>query len=284
MLGYRTPTWLLNKTKSRTHEVYFRSPLSKLGKTRQAHVYCLGTAKSGTHSIAELFSGELRTFHEADWQKVIPLVLGVAEGHVEPQALRSRLIRRDHRYKLDIDSSQLNYFYMPELVQLFPQARFILTIRDPYSWLDSYINHQLARGKPPPVWQQLRDHRFKQNRLPHPPEEQALAKRGLYTLDSYLSYWARHNQDVLKIVPQSRLLIVRTDKISQRFSDIAQFIGVAPQNVEISVARSHAFKALRKYNVLSEVDAAYLANKIEIHCSDLMRQFFPDKIDQLELR
>ena len=285
MARYRSLGWFAGKAQARLHELYYRSPVSKWVTSRQAQIYCVGTAKSGTHSLASLFSDELRTFHEADWQAVIKLILASAETGGERRALRRRLLERDRQFALDIDSSQLNYFYLPELLELFPNSKFVLTIREPRSWLDSLINHQLARGTPPPEWRRLRDFRFARDGAEHPPEEAALKARGLYTLDGYLSYWRRHNQDVIRLVPPEKLLVVRTDQISQRADDIARFAGL-PQRGEpagktagkAAADKSHTFKALKKFGVLGELEPEYLDEKIRQHCSELVSEFFPDAL------
>ncbi len=213
-------------------------------------------------SVASLFSADLRTFHEADWREVIKLILRHEEASGKREALRHRLARRDQQFALDIDSSQLNYFYLSELTKLFPASKFVLTLREPYAWLDSLINHQLARGNPSLEWRRLRDFRFAQNHTEHPAEENALKARGLYTLDGYLSYWKKHNQDVIRAVPPEKLLVVRTDQISHRADDIARFVGLPQKNEQAKIDRSHAFKALKKFGVLGELEPEYLAEKI----------------------
>lgn len=281
MARYRSLKWFADKAQARSNELYYRSPVSKWVTSRQAQIYCVGTAKSGTHSIASLFSDDLRTFHEADWREVIPLILAADEAGGERSALRHRLVKRDRQFALDIDSSQLNYFYLPELLELFPGSKFVLTIREPYSWLDSLINHQLARGTPPPEWRRLRDFRFARDYAEHPPEEAALKARGLYTLDGYLSYWRRHNQDVIRLVPPEKLLVVRTDQISGRADDIARFVGLPQQSTQQSKTasdKSHSFKALKKFGVLGELEPEYLARKIRYHCSELIGEFFSDTL------
>ncbi len=263
---------LIRKTRATASELFYKSPVSKLVQPRRTHVYCVGTAKSGTHSLEALFNGRLRVYHEADWKNLIGLILGVAEGRVSPEAFSRHLRARDRRFSLDIDSSQLNYFFVRELVELFPEAKFILTLRDPYSWLDSLFNHQLARRHPPYEWRRLRDLRFGSPHA-HPPEEHALEVRGLYTLDGYLSYWAAHNRRVLEVVPEDRLLVVRTDEITPRAEEIRRFAGVS--HAAARPTKSHTYKALAKFGVLGDLDAEYLAGKISEHCAQLMGMYFP---------
>jgi hypothetical protein len=162
---------------------------------------------------------------------------------------------------------------LSKLVSLFPDAKFILTIRDPYSWLDSFINHQLARGCSD-KWLKLRNYRFRPDKYTHQQGEFILKEKGLYTLDGYLSYWAHHNRTVIDTVPADRLLIVRTDKITERAEEIAAFVGMSSRNLRKE--KSHAFRAKEKFGLLDQIDQAYLEHKVKEHCGDLVVRFFPE--------
>lgn len=239
---------------------------------RRTHLYSVGTAKSGTNSIGTVFADRLRSDHEPENERMIDVILRAAAGDLSTAEVRRYLKRRDRRLNLEIDSSQLNYFVLADLVDLFPESIFVLTIRNPYAWLDSFINHQLGRGTPP-HWQRLRDFRFRPERFSHPPEESALRDRGLYTLNGYLSYWATHNETVLNTVPRNRLLVVRTNEISQHADKIAAFAGVNASAV--SPDRSHANKAKKRFYVLRELDVTYVARRVDEHCRSLMHTYFP---------
>ncbi|NBB85245.1 MAG: hypothetical protein GVY12_03350 [Bacteroidetes bacterium] len=264
---------MIQKLKRAARKAYFRSPLFPILTPRRTQTYCVGAAKTGTSSIAAAFADRLRSRHEADDREIIGLIFQFRSGNIGNDDVKAYLRRRDRRLRLEIDSSQLNYFFLRQLVEVFPDAKFILTIRNPYAWVDSFINHQLGRGVSK-EWKRLRDLRFQPERFDHPPEEEALAKKGLYTLDGYFSYWARHNEHVLETVPDSRLLVLRTTEITERANEIAAFAGVEPSAA--NQKRSHANKARSKFGVLAKVDQEYLAEKVETYCGDLMKQYFPE--------
>ncbi|MBE9139436.1 hypothetical protein IQ254_19920 [Nodosilinea sp. LEGE 07088] len=240
---------------------------------RRAHAYCIGTAKSGTHSIEAIFRGNLRCAHESESHQVIDFILDIANNNISDDKVQRYILERDQKLRLEVDSSQLNYFLLDQLLILFPKSKFLLTIRDPYAWLDSFINHQLGR-QASEHWLRLRDFRFKPELYSHPKEEATLRDKGLYTLDGYLSYWSEHNQNVINTVPKDRLLIVQTSKINEKSKEIAKFIGVS--DGKIVQRNSHAFKAKQYFNVLSELDQQYLESKVDFHCRDLLSEFFPD--------
>lgn len=210
--------------------------------------------------------------HEADSENFISLILDRHRGLVSRREISSYLLKRDRKLRLEIDSSQLNYFVLPELVELFPEGKFILTIRDCFSWVDSFINHTLAR-EATDMWLALRDQRFGSRSEQFPEEETPLAEKGLYTLAGYLKYWTKHNQAVIDSVPAERLLVIRTHEISTRSEEIAAFVDLPYHALEKK--NSHSFKNPDKFNLLSKLPESYVRQCAMEHCSDLMSRYFP---------
>lgn len=275
---------MMQRIKEKLKNRYRSSFLYRLTNPRRTHVYCVGTAKSGTNSIGTIFGDQLLSAHEPESAATINLILDNAAGRISKEKLKQYLLERDRRLRLDIDSSQLNFFLLDQLLELFPESKFVLTIRNPYAWLDSLINHSLARTASG-EWLKLRDFRFRPNVFSHSPKEQILKHKGLYTLDGYLSYWAGHNRTVIDKVPAERLLIVRTEKISECADEIAAFAGV-PRD-DFNRDKSHANKARAKYDLLDAIDQEYLEDRIKEHCGALLAEYFPEirtKSDALALR
>lgn len=252
---------------------FLKMQLLPVLRPRRFHAYCVGTAKSGTHSIAELFRTNYRADHEPEAEKLIGTFLDASSSPKKEEILLKYVSTRDKKLCLELDSSQLNYFLIDILIKEFADAKFILTMRDCYSWLDSFINHQLARPCSP-NWVRMRDFRFKHGRFEYAREEQFLAQHGLYTIDGYLSYWAEHNREVLAKVPKSRLLVVRTQEISTEIERIADFVGVPAET--LNHEKSHSFKAKEHFNILSSIDRHFLDKKINTYCKSLMDEFFSD--------
>lgn len=257
----------------KSFEKALKNQLRPLLQPRRFQAYCLGTAKSGTHSMAAIFRPHYRAIHEPENQSLIRMVLAAEKGIDHQEKLVQYVRNRDRNLWLELDSSQVNYFLLDVLLSEFPKAKFILTIRDCYSWLDSFTNHQLSR-RCSPDWQKLRELRFGHGKFEYAEEEQILLQNGLYTLDGYLSYWATHNREVLAKVPQDRLLVIKTKDISQQLGEIADFLSIRPQT--LNVDSSHSFKARKHFNILSEIDQEFLSKKVNQHCQSIMDQFFPN--------
>lgn len=247
--------------------------LARFLHKRSAQLYCVGTAKSGTHSIAAMFNKTVRARHEPEDRKLIKKILSFEKKQISEKELRRYILARENRLYLDVNSSQLNFFVLDILVDEFRNADFLLTIRDCYSWLNSIINDSLRRSTTK-EWIELRDFRFRPELFQHHPEEHALKEKGLYSLDGYLSYWASHNKKVISCVPDKRLLIVKTKQISNSACDIAEFSGLPQSSIELQ--KTHAFRNPQKYGMLSKIAPGYLEERVNYHCQPLMRKFFPE--------
>ena len=240
---------------------------------RRFHAYCVGTSKSGTTSLADMLSASYRAAHEPEPVALIEKILDAAAGAICGDELEQYMKERDGLLRLEFESSQLLLYVIDILCNTFPHAKFILTLRDCYSWLDSVTNHELTRAINP-AWRRMAEHRFRGHELTHSAAEQVLADRGLYTIEGYLSYWAEHNRTVLQRVPSERLLVVRTEEIRHRIAEIADFLGIPPDTVDPSA--SHTNKAVARTNILQQIDPDLIEQQVAEHCADLMKEYFPD--------
>jgi hypothetical protein len=250
-------------------------------RPRQFELYGIGLPKSGTHSIASMFSPTFRARHEADGGEMIDVILDLAAGRRSSDEILTYLAQRRQRLNVEADASQLNAHVLEYLVSLSDEARFVLTVRDPYSWLDSFVNHSLARNTSR-RWLAFRDLRFGSPNMRHGPKEQVLKDRGLYTLDGYFGYWRWHVERSLRIVPEDRLLVVRTDELSARATDVARFVGLTDFVPERQ--RTHTYRAAGRFGILNNLDPDYLHDTVTDICGALVEELFPDLPHPRELR
>lgn len=258
-----------------------KSWLRPVVQPRHFHAYTIGTAKSGTTSFAYMFRDSYRSGHEPDMSRTLEMILDVGHRKTRDASdLKCFVSRQDRELWLEMNSSQLNYFLLPALRACFPDARFVLTIRNCYDWLDSIVNHQLSRPLRQEFdetdarrWEQYRSMRFERNRSDLHPNAHVLLDRGLFSLEGYLSYWARHNERALRLVPNSRLLVVRTQDIHDSISEITSFLDVPRSSLNLE--RAHANKARARHNILDDLDRDYLESTVDRYCQSLMDRFFP---------
>jgi len=141
---------LLSEFYSAVHKTMWASPAFwkayhrfSRKKPRRFHVFGVGLPKSGTHSIARLFGIRYRSDHEPRAPMTNVMLVRWIEGSLTDGAFADFLRARDVRLNLEMEANHPLHHCTPLLVDLFPEARFILTIRDCYSWPNSEINQQL---------------------------------------------------------------------------------------------------------------------------------------------
>ncbi len=252
----------------------FVYPLRPVLQPRKFHAYCIGMLKSGTHSLSAIFEDEYNSGHEIEIRRLAYNTVPVLNNELTNKDRISFILKRDRRFWLEMESSHLLYHSLGILIDEFPKSKFILTIRDCYSWMNSYMNHHLSHDDTSDHWWKLRRHYFRDDQLQHATEERILLNRGLYTVDGYLSFWADYNRSVLETVPEERLLVIRTDRIVDNLQNIADFLGIPISTITHS--KSHAYKAKKRYDLIWEIEREFLESKVKEYCSDLMRQYFPE--------
>jgi Sulfotransferase domain len=249
-----------------------REPEAAPADDRRFRLFGVGLAKSGTHSLAGVFARDFRSAHEPEAKIQVELTCDVLEGKPgSAEVLRTYLQKREDRLRLEVNAAGWNGLVVEELVDLAPDTRFVVTVRDPRSWLDSLVNH-LKVGQAPPHFVRLRSLIY-DTAGEHPPEEAVLAEHGFYPLAGYLSDWARRHARILDAVPPERLLIVRTEQIANRLPDLAAFVGVPLDSLDHEQA--HGFKARAKFGLVDEIDPDHLQGRLDEICGPVLTRLFP---------
>jgi hypothetical protein len=243
-------------------------------RTRRARLYCVGMGKSGTHSIFGMFSKNVRAGHEVQAEALLDKIFDWQDGRISEAEITAWLRARDRKLALEVDSAGLNYWILDLLLREFPDARFVLSIRDCYSWFNSIVNHWLRFPDLDPRWVRLQNFRLGNPAFTRAPGERVLQEKGFHPLSAYLSHWTTHNDTVLAKVPAERLLVVRTDQIKQRAFEIADFAGLPRRFVQLH--RTHEFQNPSKQELIRQIDRDYLEKKVEQFCRPLMARFFPE--------
>jgi hypothetical protein len=241
---------------------------------RKFHAYCVGSVRSGTSSMAGIFSACYRAEHEPHSKELLTIIPALQKGRISKQDFRKYVVYLDNKLQLELNSSFLNVWQLDIFLAEFPDAKFIFTIRDCYSWLNSFMNCLLSeRARMPGEYTRFLNFIFGQGTYRYAKEERILKENGLYTLEGFLSYWAKINNTLLNSLPSSRVLVVKTHEISCSIQKIADFLDISPKTLDLS--KSHLNKSAGDNKVLSKIDKDYLALKVNLHCKVLMDKFFP---------
>ena len=232
---------------------------------RRCHVIGLGIAKSGTSSLAGLFR-HYRAAHEFEAAAAIRRLQALSGDC--PSELDEAWVRaRDQRAGLlECDSSQLHHWYLPALVSAFPEARFVLTIRHPRPWLESIINHRLARGLSP-EWQHAHLRRFGPPCRDAEGPDHLLALYGQPGLAGFLRFWTAHHERVLATVPAERLLVLPLEHLDASLPRLAAFAGIPAETLEPGEGRRNQARA--DFQVIPRLDRTHLDECMDAICGPL---------------
>ena len=239
-------------------------------RPRRTDLCCCGLSKTGTHSLAGVFEG-YKSVHHPDQDLRLGLAIAWLKGELDPAQARRTLQRRDHALWLEMESSSLGGILIEPLAHACPNKKFILTVRDPLAWCDSWIDHNINR--PPDLsslWGMLDQLRLRAGAFEPTLFDAPLTERGFLPLPCYLQLWTGHNERVLRAVEPDRLLLLRTDEIAKRLPELAAWAGIPVETLRSE--RSWLFAAPKKHGVLAELDPRYLRATLEEQCGPLMRR------------
>ncbi len=254
-------------------------------RSRRLHGYCFGMPKTGAAPvIAGMFHPQFRAAHEPEIRFFSYRVLAYRRGQYPLRDLERYLRKRDRRLQLEMESSYLNGEIVEVLVHLFPDAKFILTIQDCFSWLELFIYLQLML-KSPSRWSLTRD-RVKLSHLTgyarlyseeyfdhYDAAETPLRDLGLLPLDACFAYWQRHNERILRAVPEERLLVLRAEEIAHSGHVLEDFFAL-PANALSAPCRAPPLDMPTR--PLESIPRSFIWNKARAHCDRVMQRFYPE--------
>lgn len=240
-------------------------------KKRNFHVFCVGLPRSGTHSIASLFRHKYRAAHEPYAGTTILLINELFKGKATKKQVTEQLIIRDSILQLELESSHYLYQLIPQLLKLFPESKFILTVREPRSWLESEINknYKSIDGK---MWSRLESLRY--GRYENSYSNLSLEKmEGVYPVSTYLQYYIDHIDFVLENVPEQKLLVLDTFSLKKNIGRICEFTGAEMNLLNLSGIHSakstwkkiqlkHVLKVEKLDTLIDKYCKSYIENKL----------------------
>lgn len=262
----------------RVKEAVKRTPVWKLMRPRTFHVYGIGAPKTGTVSLARIF-GNYRSRHEPAPDQFIDILSSFKQGPENTNRI-ALLKNRDQQWRLHCEVAWYLSHVVDELLVAFPEAKFIVTVREPRSWLRSIIDQCINAHRKilDDGSIRIRDYSFGTPPEKYPcgyPKE--FEEYSLHTVDGYLKYWNFHYEKVLSAVLPGRRLLIQTKDLSHSIDHIAQFVGISSDSLVREA--SHRHRTSKKHNVTQKFSSAFLEAKIEEHCRDAISQLQEAGID-----
>lgn len=182
------------------------------------------------------------------------------QGNISRNQFERYLLQRDHKLWAEMETSGVANNYVDILLNLFPGAKYILMLRDCYSWCDSHINQEIN-------YPQTSHYPLDVNSLS---EEKNME----FVLDRALIQWKNCAERVISRCPTNKLLILQTRHLSYRMDDISRFVGVPKDTLIPELA--HSNQTHRKHYMLLRVPQRLLKEKFEQYCAPIMERYFPD--------
>jgi hypothetical protein len=248
--------------------------LNSLLLPRRIDISCCGLSKTGTHSLSGIFAN-YRSRHHPDAKVRLPLCIAFLNEEVGMSEVSTILRDRDRKLWLEMESSTTAGILIEAMLEACPEKRFVLTLRDVYSWCDSWLNHNINRPpKHSSMFAALDRVRLRAERFPPTQHDAPLVDLGFPSLAAYFQLWSSHNAQVLKSVPPEKLFVLKTREITSRMNELACWVGVAPEMLRAD--RGWLAAAPKKHGVLASMDPSYVEDTAMNFCADLMERFFPD--------
>jgi hypothetical protein len=229
----------------------------------------VGAAKTGTHSLAEIFQGRIKAAHEPDSEALIRMVLQYHSRKLSEVDLQRETKRLFAAQNLRFNVSQINGFIIRTIFASYPSAHYVLTVRDAASWVRSITNHQITRPlNSASQWHAFRDLRFLRGFHPYRPEDDPLRRSHLYSLDAYLGYWVEHNINVIQEIPEPQLCIVSTRHIARDIERIASFLGV--DGTDKNAGNVHVYRGDYAAGPLDQMSPVYFLERTAAYTEMLL--------------
>jgi len=194
-------------------------------------VFCTGLFRTGTTTMQQMFARSFSSDHEFQLQDQLSIFERRLLGTISSAEIREFIHSRSAAKPLDMDSCGAHFSIVDYLVEEYPDAKFLLTVRDIYSWMNSVVGKLL--GDFTGGWGSRSGELM--NCLDVLPDGTFLLtnQRNMKVrLEQMMKIWSGVNQRVIAAVPKERLLVVHTEDLVKRSAEIAAFCGIDPDLID----------------------------------------------------
>jgi len=239
---------------------------------RKFQVFCVGLPRSGTHSIANLFRKNFRADHEPFAGATVKLIEKIKMGNHTQKMIEDHFLIKDRILQLELEASHYLYRFVPLLLKLFPESKFILTVREPKSWLESEINknYQSVKGEMWSRYENMRYGTYKKCFVNNNIKD----LNGIYPVSSYLQYYVDHIDFVLRNVPEEKLLVLDTFTLKENIERICEFTGVNKNQLNLPGIHS-AMRKQKKVRIHDLLEEKKLNSYIDTYCRIFIESNLP---------
>ena len=227
-------------------------------RPRKCHIYCLGAAKTGTTSLAQMLSQQRRSAHEPETAETNQIIIDYLTKKLSKDDVIRILKKRDRRLNLEFESSHPLGYLAEVLPELFKKSKFIITYREPKAWLKSRVNFH--KGKDPEAWRAYRNYIWNKHFDGFPVEETILKNSGLFSLDAYLKQYIEQYELLLEHLPADRTLLLKTEEIDTSTAQLEKFCGKRSPLTKLTPKRTNIYTP--SSSLLDDINPEYLEKKV----------------------
>ncbi|NQY13728.1 MAG: hypothetical protein HRT81_07725 [Henriciella sp.] len=183
----------------------------------------VGLPRSGTHTIAECWSGNV-AWHEAWHASIIHLLTQYKSGKISKRRVQRRLLCRWRlALRVDLDVFHALHHFLDVLPEHEQPSHYILTVREPIKWVESIMNQSYIT-RDMPIWMELEDYNHGRYNLPFESwDTDELQRYVRWPVRAYFKYWNDHVAHVLSTVDKNKLIVGQPNMLPGFLSDIADF-------------------------------------------------------------
>ena len=207
---------------------------------------------------------------------------------MEYSQIREFILRRDEAHNFELESAGILGYLIGPLTQEFPDAKFIFTFRDVYSWCESFINHILNASSfkeradnAEDIGMDAHSRDYASALVPLlckiPFEffsgEDIILKNIEFIVKKMAEFWATWNERVLSSLPRQRSLMLRTSEISGSLRRIASFLDIPESS--LNPKKSHSNRNRSKRILFSQIGYERVKTWIGSEPMPLMSRYFP---------
>jgi hypothetical protein len=232
-------------------------------------IFCVGIFRTGTTTMREMFARSFPADHEFRVEDELSAFAGRISGDVSDDEIRAFVRERGRAKPLVMDSCGAHFGIADILVEEYPDARFLLTMRNVYAWMNSCIGK--LYGDFEGGWGSRAGDVM--NNLGFLPDGSfAIEDRSgsKICLEQMMKLWTAVNRRVISVVPPERLLVLNTEDLAASTPSIAAFCGIDEDLLDPLHANPGP-----SADFLRCFDAGRLQELAERHCSELMRERYP---------
>jgi hypothetical protein len=210
---------------------------------------------------------------------MVPVASAARMGTLSPRRRRWEMRRRNLRFGLEMDSAAFLTLFVPELAAMYPRARFVVLLRDCFTWMDTRVEKWLRSGETltdlsdwagPYRWS---DWGVRYAVAPTA-DDAPLVERGLPPVGTLARRWGETYTQVLTDAPPDRTLVLRTQDLDSSIVRLAEFVGVDASTLTAGVHRN---RVEERQHLFSRLDHDHIIREAERYCAPVMEQLWgPD--------